>query len=127
MKQKLKITGSEDLPEVILDKEKNKFKISGHSLPEDPYEFYSPLISWMDEYVKKPNPVTHFQIYLDYFNSSSVKQLFFLLSKLEIIIKNGKEAKITWHYQSGDDLMKSKGMGFKKLLHVPLDLKEHRK
>lgn len=127
MKQRLKITGSEDLPEVILDKEKNKFKISGRSLPEDSYLFYSPLIAWMDEYLKKPNPVTHFQIHLDYFNSSSVKQLFFLLSKLEILIKDGKEAKITWNYQSGDDLMKSKGMGFKKLLHVPFETKEHHK
>jgi hypothetical protein len=127
MKQTLKITGSDELPEVIFDKEKNEFKLKGRSLPEDSYKFYKPLIIWMDEYLKNPNEKTHFNVFLEYFNSSSVKHVFFLLSKLEALIKDGKEAKIIWHYQSGDDLMKTKGMEFKKLLKVPFEMKEHHK
>ena len=61
------------------------------------------------------------------FNSSSVKQIFFLLSKLETILKNGKEVKIFWHYKFGDDLIKTKGVKFKELLHVPFELVEHDK
>jgi len=87
MLNSLKIAGTEDLPEVIFDIERNVFRLNGRSLPEDSYEFYHPLISWMDEYVKNPNPVTVFQISLEYFNSSSLKQIFYLLSKLDIIIK----------------------------------------
>jgi len=118
---------SEELPEVILDKEKNEFKINGRSLPENSFEFYRPLITWMDEYVTNPNPVTHVHVFLEYLNSSSVKQVFFLLTKLEVLVKNGKEAKIIWYYQPGDELMKTKGMEFKKLLNVPFEMKENQK
>jgi len=122
-----KFSGSEYLPSVILDKARNEFKISGLSIPEDSYEFYRPIIAWVDEYVKNPNLVTHFYVFLEYFNSSSVKQIFFLLPKLEAIIKSGKEAKIFWHYKLGDDLIKTKGVKFKELLHVPFELVEHDK
>jgi hypothetical protein len=127
MKQTLKITGSDELPEVIFDKEKNEFKITGRSLPEDSFSFYKPIIAWLEDYLKNPNSVTHFQIFLEYFNSSSVKQVFFLLSKLEILVKNGKEVKIIWHYKSGDELMKTKGIEFSKLLNVPFEMIEHHK
>ena len=127
MGKALKIPGSEEMPEVILDKEKNEFKLTGRSLPEDSFEFYRPIIEWMNEYIQNPNPVTHFQIFLEYFNSSSVKQVFFLLTKLEVLIKNGKEAKIIWHYQSGDELMKTKGIEFSKLLMIPFEMIEHHK
>lgn len=127
MKQSLKFAGSDELPEVIFDKENNEFKISGRSFPEDSFGFYKPIIAWIDDYLKDPNPVTTFEIFLEYFNSSSVKQVFFLLSKLEVLIKNGKEAKIIWHYQTGDELMKTKGLEFKKLLHVPFEMTEHQK
>ncbi len=125
MKQAIRLRGSEDQPEVIFDKDKNEFKISGRSLPEDSYEFYRPLIDWIDEYVKNPNAVTHFHISLEYLNSSSVKQIFFLLSKLEIIINNGKEAKVSWYCRPDDDLMQTKCSIFKKLLKVPFVMTEH--
>lgn len=127
MKQPLKITGSDELPEVTLDKEKNEFSIKGRSLPEDSFGFYKPIITWLEDYIKDPNSITTFHVFLEYFNSSSVKQVFFLLSKLENLIRNGKEAKIIWHYQSGDELMKTKGTEFKKMLQVPFEMTEHHK
>lgn len=122
-----KFSGSEYLPSVVLDKKRNEFKITGRSIPEDSYEFYRPIAAWIDDYVKNPNKVTHFNVFLEYFNSSSVKQIFFLLSKLEVITNSKKEVKIFWHYQLNDELMKTKGIEFKKLLKVPFNIVEHGK
>ena len=127
MLKTLKIKGTEDQPEVIFDIESKIFKISGRSLPEDSFSFYKPLIEWMDEYVQVAETETHIQIYLEYLNSSSVKQVFFLLSKLETLNNKGREVKIFWNYQKGDDLMKTKCMEFKRLLTVPLEMIEHEK
>lgn len=119
----LKLRGTEDTPEVIFNKGTNTFSITGRSLPEDAFSFYSPVIAWMIAYSKKPNPVSELVIFLDYFNSSSVKQVLDLISTFEKIIKSGKEAKVTWCYSEGDDLMEIKGLEFKSMLSIPFELK----
>lgn len=127
MLKQLKIAGTDDQPEVLFDKERNIFKISGRSLPEDSYEFYLPLVEWMEQYVKDPNPSTQLNISLEYLNSSSVKQIFFFLTKMETLIKNGKEAKIVWYCYYEDVLMHEKCKIFQKLLIVPFEILEYKK
>ena len=122
MEKNLKIKGTEDTPQVVFDKENNKFSLSGRSLPEDPAEFYQPIILWLEDYAKQPNPSTELHINLEYFNSSSIKQILLIFMLLEEIIKTGKEAKIIWHYNEGDDLMEVKGEEFKSMLTVPFEL-----
>lgn len=125
MGKSLKLKGTEDTPEVNLDSEANQFVISGRSLPEDAVEFYRPVISWVKAYVQSPNPDTEFQIKLQYFNSSSVKQVSDLLVTLEGIIKAGKKVKVTWLYEEGDELMEIKGQEFKSVLSIPFELKTY--
>ena len=118
-----KLKGTEDTPEVLFNKEINDFRITGRSLPEDAFAFYDPIITWMSDYVKEPNPISELIISLDYFNSSSVKQVFDLISIFEEIIKTGKLAKVIWCYSEGDDLMEIKGLEFKNMVSIPFELK----
>lgn len=123
MEKQLKLKETEDTPVVVFDTDKNEFSLSGRSLPEDAAGFYRPLIAWMREYAKSPNEQTEFQVKLQYFNSSSVKQVLDLLVILEEIIANGKQAKIIWCYSEDDDLMEIKGREFQGMLNVPFELK----
>lgn len=123
MEKILKLQGTEDTPEVLFNKETNEFSITGRSLPEDAFAFYKPIIAWMSAYVKQPNSITELTISLDYFNSSSVKQVLDLISLFEKIIKSGEEAKVIWCYSEGDDLMEIKGLEFKTMLSIPFELK----
>jgi len=52
----LSIKGTQETPEVMLDKQSGVFSISGKSLPEDVKEFYNPLIEWIENYSNEPNP-----------------------------------------------------------------------
>ena len=45
----IKIKGSDDTPNVILDAENGMMQISGRSLPEDVAAFYEPILDWFDE------------------------------------------------------------------------------
>lgn len=116
--------GTEETPDVQFDRTANVFKISGRSYPENAMEFYAPLISWMESYGENPNPVTNLVVDLEYFNSGSVKQVFKLLYAVEDILETGKEAKITWCYKKGDELMLQKGIEFQKFLDIPVVLQE---
>lgn len=124
MSKYLKLEGTEDTPEVLFNIETNEFYLKGRSLPEDSLAFYSPIISWMTEYVKKPNTSSELVIALEYFNSSSVKQILNLISLFEGIVKLNKDAKIIWCYSEGDDLMEIKGLEFKSMvLNIPFELR----
>lgn len=114
---------TEDTPSIEFHKGDNRFIIAGRSLPEDAFAFYEPVINWMTAYAKSPNPVSELTISLDYFNSSTVKQLLNLLLLFEEIIQSGKQAKIIWCYAEGDDLMEINGEEFQSMLNVPFELK----
>lgn len=124
MEKPLKLNGTEDTPEVILDKNNNTFTFSGKSLPEDALDFYRPVIKWIKEYAQNPNENTELHIKLQYFNSSSVKQIMDVLLLLQEIIKEGKKANVVWFYDKDDELMLTKGQEFKSILSLPFELRE---
>lgn len=123
MENNLKLKATEDTPEVSFNIDSNKFVISGRSLPENAHAFYRPVIEWLEEYVKQPNSMSELTIALEYFNSSSVKQLLEMMTLFEKITVNGKEAKIIWCYSEGDDLMEIKGLEFHSMLNIPFEFR----
>ena len=121
--EKLELANTEDTPYLLLDKENNKFEISGRSLPEDAFEFYTPIHEWLESYVADPNPSTELVMNLDYFNSSSARNIVEMLFILEKITETGKEVKVTWLYQEEDDVMKSRGEEIQSVVELPFEIK----
>ena len=121
--EKLELANTEDTPYLLLDKENNKFEISGRSLPEDAFEFYSPIHEWLKSYVSDANPSTELVMSLDYFNSSSARNIVEMLFILEKITEMGKEVKVTWLYQEEDDVMKSRGEEIQSVVELPFEIK----
>lgn len=110
----LKIEATIDTPLVILDPGAGHFEISGKSYPEDTREFYGPILAWIDSYIASPNPDTRFIFKLKYFNSSSYKPIFDILTKLATI--KDKEVAIQWHYKKEDTDMQESGEEFAELV-----------
>ncbi|MCG8702084.1 MAG: DUF1987 domain-containing protein [Bacteroidales bacterium] len=108
----LYIKGAEDTPEVILDKEKNVFELTGKSLPEDVIEFYNPIFSWAEEYAKSPNDVTDVKIKIIYFNSASQRSLNEFLTILKKIELRNCTVNIHWYYDEDDEEMYDSGEEF---------------
>jgi hypothetical protein len=123
MENQLKLKGTEDTPEVSFNIDSNKFTISGRSLPENAHDFYRPIVDWLKDYSEKPNSSSELVIALEYFNSSSVKQLLEVMRLFEVIAKTGKETKIIWCYSEGDDLMEIKGLEFHSMLNIPFEFR----
>ena len=116
----LNLEGTEDTPEIKLDKEKQIFYIGGRSLPENSVEFYDPILKWLSEYAEDPNVETKFEFELEYFNTSSSKLILDVLSKLEEIEK----VNVVWYFQEDDEDMKEAGEEFSELVEVDFEIKE---
>ncbi|HOG19885.1 MAG TPA: DUF1987 domain-containing protein [Salinivirgaceae bacterium] len=107
--------GTEDTPKVVLNKDAEEFLISGRSLPEDAFLFYKPIFRWLEEYAKNPNKKTVFRFELEYFNTSSTKQL----SKIFIFLKSiREEVEVIWCYYDDDTDMLNSGKRFEKLTNL---------
>jgi hypothetical protein len=119
----LKIEATVDTPCVILDAKNNHFELSGKSYPEDTKEFYGPILAWMDLYVADSNPETTFSFKLKYFNSSSYKPIFDILSKLYAIKSKNRKVNIDWQYKAGDTDMQEAGEEFAELFDLPFTYK----
>jgi len=117
----INIKGTEDTPNVILDKENGKFEISGRSLPEDVNMFFEPIMDWIDEYSEDPLDKTVFDFKLEYFNTASSKVILDILLKFEEIVEDGKEVIVKWHYHEDEEDMLEAGEEYADIVEIPFE------
>ena len=118
-----RIEGTDESPEVILDKTANEFVFKGKSLPEDVKEFYNPILTWIEEYAKDPNDSTVIEFNMEYFNSASSKQILDILERFAVIKENsGKEVAVRWHFMEDDEDMEDAGESYSDIVDVPFEL-----
>ncbi len=115
----INIKGTEDTPNVILDKENGKFEISGRSLPEDVNMFFEPIMDWIDDYCEDPLDKTMFDFKLEYFNTASSKVILDILLKLEELAENEKEVTVRWHYHEDEEDMLEAGEEYADIVEIP--------
>jgi hypothetical protein len=119
--QAIKIKGSDDTPNVILDKDNGIFEISGRSLPEDVAAFYEPILDWLESYAEEPLEKTVFNFKLEYFNTASSKLLLDVLLKLEDMYDDGKDVLVRWHFPDDDEDMEEAGEEYADIVEVPFE------
>src|SRR5690554_6355488 len=116
----INIKGTDDTPNVILDKASGQFELSGRSLPEDVNQFYEQILDWIDEYTKDPQDRTEFNFRLEYFNTASSKVILDILLKFEEIVENGKEVIIKWQYHDDDEGILEAGDEYSDIVEIAL-------
>ena len=117
----INIKPTEITPEIILDKEKNIFKIEGKSLPENVNQFYESVLDWLENYINNSNDETILEVKLEYINTASSKAIFSIFVKFEKLINAGKKVLIKWHYADDDEDMQDVGEEYADVIKVPFE------
>ncbi len=112
------IEGTEDTPQIGFNAESQVFSISGRSLPENAIEFYAPVLEWIDKLLNENdrNKFT-FDVKIEYFNTSSSKQLAKLFLTIEKYVEK-HELFINWFYEKEDLDMLMSGNQYSKFLKL---------
>lgn len=105
----INISGGKSTPKIILDKEKNKFLIEGHSYPENASSFFMPIIEWFRDYLAGDDVDLTLDIKLLYINTSSTKAMFYIFDLLEEAYHKGKKIQINWLYNKDNEMSKETG------------------
>jgi hypothetical protein len=126
--QKLFIKQTLMTPEINFSPGDNVFTIRGSSSPEDVRAMYYPVIEWIRIFIddvlngeykpfKTGNPLD-FKIDLTYFNSSSAKFFYDILTEMQRLMKAGIPVKVTWYYDEEDLDMKEAGTDISQLVEM---------
>jgi len=119
MVKSLRIPPTNESLEITLDKDMGRFEFYGKSLPENPNEFFEPVLAWFREYVKEPNKETILVFKMEYFNTASSKRLLDVLSICYEIHKKKQSIIVNWYYRFNDEDMKETGESFSEIVHLP--------
>jgi len=101
-------------PYIKLDQENGVLELKGKSYPENTFEFYKPIMDWLEEYFdgnEKDNTVVNMEII--YFNSSSSKLFFDFFDLLDEMHSKGKKIEVNWQYDKDNEAALEAGEDFK--------------
>lgn len=110
--ENLKLEGTKYTPEINLDAETGIVSIVGKSYPENTFEFYQPVLDWINKYFNgNAQAKTTVNMEIIYFNSSSSKLFFDFFDVLDEA-KKENDIKINWLYDKENDSAMEAGEDF---------------
>ncbi len=118
------IESTSKTPAVNFNANTGVLEIKGRSIPENSIEFYRSLIEWIEKYGVSPQSKTVVNIQLEYFNTSSSKCILDVFKRLEVIVNNGHDVIINWHYEEDDEDMLEAGEDYQSIIKVPFKMIE---
>ena len=121
----LSINATATTPQVIFDPIIGTMHVEGRSIPENPDEFWLPILNWFESYIISPCETTTFSISLEYFNITSSKRILFLLYKLNELAERGCNVQVEWNYRREDEDMFEVGQDYAYMVKVPFVFKEY--
>ena len=110
-------------PNVLLDPS-GRIRIGGRSIPEDASKFYDNILNWILDYCHTPSDSTVVDIELEYFNSGSAKFVMQILRELSELLAEGKDLKVNWYYEEGDDDILERGEYYSSILDLEINFIE---
>jgi len=122
---KLIIGKTKSTPEIVFDPGLNKLSIKGQSYPENSFQFYEPILCWLDEYLSQVEELIQVEIdfHMPYINTSSSKCLMMLLDKLETAYKSGKKVGVLWYYDKENETALECAEDFHEDMTLPFEFR----
>ena len=118
----LVIEGSKQTPEINFDAAAGVLSISGRSIPENTFEFFNPVLNWLEAFALEAPDRVVTKINLEYFNTSSSKYILEILKRLKGILKDGKEVLVQWYYEEDDEEMMETGEDYEDVSGLSFEI-----
>ncbi len=114
--------GTSLIPKINFDFEKGTLEITGRCVPENSREFFRPLFEALEIYGAAPAKITSVSIQLEYFNTSSSKEILDMFRVLKKIDKNGSPVTIFWRYDEEDEEMRETGIEYQIITELKFEM-----
>lgn len=118
----LHIQGTKSTPEILFDHATGVLTMSGESYPENSYEFYKPVLSWISRFLTVHNGEVTFNVHLSYLNTGSTKCMMDILDLLEESFLIGKTIMVNWYCDRENDRALETAEEFREEITLPFHI-----
>ena len=118
---KLAIEATRSSPRVVFDPVNRVLEITGESYPENSFEFFAPLFTWLRDELPRHDGVT-VRVHITYMNSSSTKCMLDILDILCDRVRGGKSIQVQWYYDDGNERAYELAEEFREDMDIPFDI-----
>jgi hypothetical protein len=110
----LAIPGTGSTPEITADWASGRLILRGDSYPENSFEFFQPVIDWVERFLTEAGRPLNVDLFLLYLNTSSIRALMDILDLLEEAHQSAKPVSLTWHYDRENERIAELAEEFKE-------------
>jgi len=118
----LKIEGTQSSPSVCADHEAGVLEMRGDSYPENAHELFSPVLDWIERYLKQTERALTLKLHLLYLNTSSVKAMMDMFDLIEEAHRNGRAVAVNWYYDEQNERVVELAQEFKEDITFPFQI-----
>jgi len=110
----LSLAPSSSTPAVKADWEQGLLSMVGESYPENTYEIFDEIISWVETYLSECDRPLHVELQLNYLNTSSIRAMIDIFDRLQAAHDEGRPLSVNWLYDSRNPRSAEMGEEFKE-------------
>ena len=108
-------------PEIDFNFSTGVLKLRGRSIPENPKDFFTKILDWLQDYYSSPREVTELWFEMEYINSGSSRYILEILRRIKKYQDEGKNTIVKWHYEEEDESILSLGEYYRDLIDMPIE------
>lgn len=94
----IRIPQTPSTPAVHADRAAGRVSMAGESYPENPFEFFQPLIDWIGDYLDAETRPLELVLALIYLNTSSIRAMMDIFDRMEEAHRAGRAVRVRWTY-----------------------------
>lgn len=110
----LNISSTQATPAIVSDWKAGMVEMRGDSYPENSFELFSPVIGWIESFLRDAERKLTLNLHLLYLNTSSVKAMMDIFDILEEAHRDGREVEVNWYYDEQNERVAELAEEFKE-------------
>jgi len=118
----LTIEGSQSTPYIVADWDKGCLLMKGDSYPENSFDFFGPVIDWIERYLADTSAPLRLELRLVYMNTSSVKAMMDIFDLLEAVHAQGRAVRVDWFYDPRNERVLGLADEFREDCSFPFEI-----
>lgn len=115
----LNIISTQATPAIFADWKSGVVEMRGDSYPENSFELFSPVIGWIENYLRNTESKLTLNLHLLYLNTSSVKAMMDIFDILEEAHRDGRDVEVNWYYDEQNERVAELAEEFKEDCSFP--------
>jgi hypothetical protein len=116
------IAPTQSSPAIKADAQSGTLEMRGDSYPENSYEFFTPVMEWVEEYLRESQNPLRLDLHLLYLNTSSVKAMMDIFDMLQDASAGGRDVTVCWYYDSENERIAELAEEFKEDCTFPFEI-----